>query len=66
MELPQPKFQAASNVDAAASANIAAAPTAGILERIMVNKGDKVSTDLYLRGTILYSVQDQDIILIQA
>ncbi|CAB3237338.1 unnamed protein product [Arctia plantaginis] len=42
VELPRPKFQAASGADAAASANSASSPTPGILERILVNKGDKV------------------------
>lgn len=42
VELPMPKFQAASGVDAAAAANSASSPTPGILERILVNKGDKV------------------------
>lgn len=41
-ELPKPKFQAASSVDAAAAANSASSPTPGVLERILVQKGDKV------------------------
>lgn len=42
VELPRPKFQAGSGVDAASAANSASSPTPGILERVMVNKGDKV------------------------
>ncbi|XP_075982161.1 methylcrotonoyl-CoA carboxylase 1 [Anticarsia gemmatalis] len=42
VELPRPKYQAASGVDAAAAANSASSPTPGILERILVSKGDKV------------------------
>lgn len=41
VELPRPKFQA-SSVDTAAAANSASSPTPGVLERILVTKGDKV------------------------
>ncbi|XP_022823307.1 methylcrotonoyl-CoA carboxylase subunit alpha, mitochondrial [Spodoptera litura] len=41
VELPRPKYQATS-VDTAAAANSASSPTPGVLERILVSKGDKV------------------------
>nr|XP_049697766.1 methylcrotonoyl-CoA carboxylase subunit alpha, mitochondrial [Helicoverpa armigera] len=41
VELPRPKYQA-STVDAAAAANSASSPTPGVLERVLVSKGDKV------------------------
>ncbi|KAF9814229.1 hypothetical protein SFRURICE_019504 [Spodoptera frugiperda] len=41
VELPRPKYQA-SSVDTAAAANSASSPTPGVLERILVTKGDKV------------------------
>ncbi|XP_004924681.1 methylcrotonoyl-CoA carboxylase subunit alpha, mitochondrial [Bombyx mori] len=40
--IPHPKFQAVSGSDPAAAANSASSPTPGVLERILVNKGDKV------------------------
>ncbi|RVE50551.1 hypothetical protein evm_004778 [Chilo suppressalis] len=42
LELPKPKYQSIGGVDSAALADSASSPTAGILERVMVNKGDKV------------------------
>lgn len=42
VELPVPKYQAASGVDLAAAANSASSPTPGVLERVLVQKGDKV------------------------
>ncbi|XP_026323675.1 methylcrotonoyl-CoA carboxylase subunit alpha, mitochondrial isoform X2 [Hyposmocoma kahamanoa] len=43
VELPRPKYQAASGADAAANANNASSPTPGVLERVLVNNGDKQS-----------------------
>ncbi|XP_028159495.1 methylcrotonoyl-CoA carboxylase subunit alpha, mitochondrial [Ostrinia furnacalis] len=42
LKVPLPKYQAAGGADAAASADSASSPTPGILERVMVQKGDKV------------------------
>ncbi|KOB75737.1 Methylcrotonoyl-coenzyme A carboxylase 1 alpha, partial [Operophtera brumata] len=42
VEIPKAKYQAASAVDPAAAANSASSPTHGILERVLVNTGDKV------------------------
>lgn len=48
VELPRPKYQAARSADAAADANNASSPTPGVLERILVNNGDKVNkTTIY-------------------
>ncbi|KAH9634105.1 hypothetical protein HF086_001307 [Spodoptera exigua] len=41
VELPRPKYQA-SSVDSSAAANSASSPTPGVLERVLVSKGDKV------------------------
>lgn len=43
MELPRPKYQTATSADAASSASNASSPTPGVLERVLVNKGDKVT-----------------------
>lgn len=43
VELPRPKYQAARGADAAANDNNASSPTPGVLERILVNNGDKVN-----------------------
>ncbi|XP_034841163.1 methylcrotonoyl-CoA carboxylase subunit alpha, mitochondrial [Maniola hyperantus] len=40
--VPPPKYQALSGDDAASSANSASSPTPGVLERVLVNKGDTV------------------------
>ncbi|XP_068628286.1 methylcrotonoyl-CoA carboxylase subunit alpha, mitochondrial [Battus philenor] len=42
VHLPKPKYQTATSGDAAASANSASSPTPGVLERVLVNIGDKV------------------------
>ncbi|CAH2068718.1 unnamed protein product, partial [Iphiclides podalirius] len=42
LHLPQPKYQAAAGGDETASADSACSPTPGVLERILVSKGDKV------------------------
>lgn len=42
VELPKPKYQAKAGGDAAGSSDSACSPTPGVLERILVNKGDKV------------------------
>ncbi|XP_049887234.1 methylcrotonoyl-CoA carboxylase subunit alpha, mitochondrial [Pectinophora gossypiella] len=42
VELPRPKYQTAGDAAAAGSANSASSPTPGVLERILVNTGDKV------------------------
>ncbi|KAG6462094.1 hypothetical protein O3G_MSEX013049 [Manduca sexta] len=41
-ETPRPRHQAAAGADAAAAANSASSPTPGVLEKILVSKGDKV------------------------
>ncbi|XP_047539548.1 methylcrotonoyl-CoA carboxylase subunit alpha, mitochondrial isoform X2 [Vanessa atalanta] len=41
VNLPRPKYQALA-ADATASADSACSPTPGVLERVLVNKGDKV------------------------
>ncbi|CAG5017585.1 unnamed protein product [Parnassius apollo] len=42
VHLPRPKYQTITSGDAAASSNSASSPTPGVLERILVNKGDRV------------------------
>ncbi|XP_045451385.1 methylcrotonoyl-CoA carboxylase subunit alpha, mitochondrial [Melitaea cinxia] len=42
VNLPRPKYQELSGADATASADSASSPTPGVLERVLVNKGDKV------------------------
>lgn len=53
VDLPRPKYQAVSGVDAAAAANSASTPTPGILERILVSKGDKVSSGCLFQKQLL-------------
>lgn len=43
LEVAPPKYQAATGADAAAAADSASSPTPGVLERVLVNKGDKVT-----------------------
>nr|XP_032512715.1 methylcrotonoyl-CoA carboxylase subunit alpha, mitochondrial [Danaus plexippus plexippus] len=42
LHLPQPKHQGPSGQDSTSSANVAFSPTAGVMEKILVSKGDKV------------------------
>lgn len=45
VEIPKAKYQSIASVDSNAAANSASSPTQGILERVLVNKGDKVSVN---------------------
>ncbi|KAM3966461.1 methylcrotonoyl-CoA carboxylase 1 [Aphomia sociella] len=42
LHIPRPKYQAGSGEDVAALQNSACSPTPGVMERILVSKGDKV------------------------